>query len=652
MRQKRKPLFFAVLFVGMLAIMIVIFAIANLRGRIRTNALILAPAAHKESMLITSQEQYVQTFTSDGTFDQIRLYFCSYDRENELSTTVQLMDIETETIFQSWEIDNNNITDEFIEFELEKEKNKGSYKLIISGKNPNPETSIGVYLQNKGSYSGNLFVSEKPQNLDISIGLYKKTYIGFYILIGILSASIICVFLASVLLFIYKIDLWKVSFALIMGFGCIYLALFTSSGVNDSRMHYLTVYQYSNELLGIERSASGTVMMRADDRADFSRVRKLARPIRVNIDMYFEEIDEFSLWCLDKRMVDTWERDLSMGEHSIISRVSYFPQTLGLTFGRILSLGAIPCMYLARFLQLFTVATLISFSIKIIPIGKEMLMLLALLPIFQQQITSFSYDGISFGFAFLFISICIKLIWLDERASTTDYMIVLIATVGLCACRGGMYAFLLILFLLIPKEVLGIFPKTNLFCTGIFTVLSFFVASNFTTPTLANNLDSLIYGSPFKHPINVGLHFISTIIEDIDNLWGSSFGQKMGWSESIIPYFLVFGFTLMILIVSLPDNDCIRTLDIKSRLICLLPVVFVLGFCLGAMYLGEPGHANRWYIWGVQGRYLIPVMPLLFLQVQNDFIVLKKNIRPAIIYIFCIWEVVEIFYLMRTFIIR
>ncbi len=30
----------------------------------------------------------------------------------------------------------------------------------------------------------------------------------------------------------------------------------------------------------------------------------------------------------------------------------------------------------------------------------------------------------------------------------------------------------------------------------------------------------------------------------------------------------------------------------------------------------------------------------------------KKNIRPAVVYSFCVWEVVEIFYLMRTFLIR
>ena len=39
-------------------------------------------------------------------------------------------------------------------------------------------------------------------------------------------------------------------------------------------------------------------------------------------------------------------------------------------------------------------------------------------------------------------------------------------------------------------------------------------------------------------------------------------------------------------------------------------------------------------------------------QVKNRFVVMKENIKPAVVYAFSVWEVFEIFYLLRTFLTR
>lgn len=639
------------LFACILAILVAIFSVANLRDRLKTEALILATGEQTESMPITEGEPYTQIFTANGTFNQIQLRFCSYGRENRSSTTIRLVNDATGALLESWEIENDSISKNAIKFSLNEDQSKGVYRLIVEGHNPDAETSIGIYLQDKSVYNGELFVSENPHNKNISIGLYQETNLGFFLLAGILTAAIICAWLAYVLLFIRRQELWKTAFALILAFGCVYLAVFPAGCINDSWRHYLTAYQYSNDLLGVAESNAGTVMMRKDDCDEFLRYRGLPRT--ASIATYYEEFDEFSMWCQSNALTDCGEKSLPVySDSSAVSEIAYFPQVLGLTLGRVLSLGTIPCIFLARFFQLLSVAALVSVAIQIIPSQKEILLLIALLPIFLQQITAFSYDGIAFGTAFLFIAICMKLIQQTEKISVSDYALLIITTFGLCACRGGMYIFLLILFALIPHCVLRTFSKIYLSGMGMFIVLSFFGKVYLGTSSMGGT-STLTFGSPFQHPIRVGLHFISSVIENIDLYWSGSFGQQMGWSESLVPHFVAYGFMILALIASLNnDYNHVQTLSKKARVIYLLPVVMTLGICLGAMYFGESERATKWNIWGVQGRYFIPVMPLIFFQAQNQYVVMKKNIRPAVICAFCAWETIEIFYLMRAFLMR
>lgn len=642
----------SVLLTGVLALLMVICSVANLRERVKTDAVILASAAQTESAPITASDRYIQTFTSNGTFNQMQLQFCSYGRENQSTTIIQLMEPSTGNVLEHWEVDNSSVSKNAVTFALQEEQGKGEYQLVVEGRNPDAETSIGIYLQDRAVYAGELWISGEEQTQNISIGLYQKTNLGYVMLTAVLSAAVFCTWIAFALIFIWKPALWKTAFCLITCFGCVYLAVFPAGCVNDSWRHYVTAYQYSNELLGIEPSMAGTVMMRKEDCDEFRRYRGLDRA--GSLSTYFEEADEFSMWCQDSTLSDCGEKSLTTG--SAASSIAYFPQILGLTLGRIFSLGTVPCMFFARFLQLLTVAVLVSIAVKWIPTGKELLLLLALLPIFQQQITAFSYDGIAFGFAFLWISIWAKLRTKIERISIPEFICFLMSTVGLCACRGGMYIFLLILLAVIPRQVFGNKEKSFLLGISIFTVLSVFSGTYFGASSALSSKSGLLWGSPLRHPIDVCLHFLSSIIENIDVYWSGSFGQQMGWSQGLVPHAIVFGFIVMLLIISLSDDnsdgDCIEIPDVKSRIIYLIPIVLVLGFCLGTMYIGEAHRATKWNIWGVQGRYLIPVLPLVFFQVKNRFVVMKENIRPAIVYSFCVWEVVEIFYLMRTFVTR
>lgn len=631
---------------------------SNLWERVNTNVPILLGSPQEPSETITSAVTYEQTFDSIGSFNRIELQFKTFDRENLLHTIVELKDNETGTVLSTWNLDNHSIDEKkMTQLPLEETVKKGVYKLKVSSDNSDPETAIAIYLQDDGKYEGELTIGEEKQEKDISISLYKQTNSGYIRLIIIMIVSIIMAWVGYLLFMVFKAELWKSTFILLMGFGCIYMGIFPAGSTNDAWRHYVTTYEYCNQLLGITHSPRGTVMMRQDDATALSRYHftreytkgnSLGSPDKVR---YEAEIDGFSLSCIDDTLVDSGRKEIGTGSLDTYI-VSYFPATIGLLLGRVLSLGTIPCTILARFFALLSVAILVSAAVKITPVGKEIIFLLSLLPIFLQQASGFSYDGLAFGFAFLFIALCMKVKMQTYSISITDYILMLLSTIGLCACRMGMYAILICLLLVIPSRIMKKRYKIFLIFVGITTVLVTYGGKYLGTASETTGDEAMLnLGSPIHHPIKVGLLFISSIVENIDTYWGGIFGVRMGWSEVIPPYFCAFIFALLLLVVSL-SKDGTPSLEQRSRIIYLIPPLFILAFCLLAMYVGENKHATEWNIWGVQGRYFIPVLPLVFFQIQNQWVVLKKNICPAIMSIFCGWEVVEIFYLMRAYLIR
>ncbi len=636
---------------AVISAVVLLFAISNLHGRIKTEAQILAPKAETASAPISSGVTYEQSFASRGTFNRIQLFFAPSGSPNTGATTVELYTASGNSITR-WEIENSTITEDPVLLELDGgAQEKGDYRLTVSSDSPDPGTSAGIFLQQGSIYEGELRIDGEVQESDISIGLYQQTNLGYFLLTGILLLSLICLWVSFILLFIYKTALWKTAIVLLMGFGMAYLFIFPSGTVNDTWRHYITVYDYSNDLLGIPKDDSGTVMMRKSDLDTYVRYRALPNR-NPCIDQYFEEFDEFSWQCADKTLVASGETSLVTRGNNASSMVAYFPQIVGLTVGRLLSLGAIPCIFLARFIQLVCVALMIGFAVKLTPVGKEVLLLLSLTPIFMQQITALSYDGVAFGFAFLLIALCVKFRFEKTAVSTESYIAFLFSTMGLAACRGGMYIVLLALLFIIPNAVLSLWKKLFAGLIGIFTTLAFYGNVYFNVSSSAGNETALNLGSPFEHPVQVGMAVVSSLIENVDTYVGGMFGQQMGWSSSTIPFTLTFAFLLLIMIVSLSVDGTPPTFSAKDKAVLFLPILFTVGICFFMMYVGENWKATVWNIWGVQGRYFIPVLPLAFLMLRNRFIVLKKDIRKIVIYLFCNLEVLAFFSLLRVYLIR
>lgn len=88
-----------------------------------------------------------------------------------------------------------------------------------------------------------------------------------------------------------------------------------------------------------------------------------------------------------------------------LSSVGYVLQALGLKIGNMLHLTDYICWILGKFMNVLLYAVVMGIAVHIVPVGKRLLMVIAMLPIMIFQSTTYTYDVTVI--AFLTLATCI-----------------------------------------------------------------------------------------------------------------------------------------------------------------------------------------------------------------------------------------------------
>jgi uncharacterized membrane protein len=140
-----------------------------------------------------------------------------------------------------------------------------------------------------------------------------------------------------------------------------------------------------------------------------------------------------------------------------------------------------------------------------------------------------------------------------------------------------------------------------------------------------------------SHPLQIGPIFLNTIKEKWP-LYYESFIGVLGWMDTYVPFSLTFFFKVMLLVVGFIDGDRHRVLTWRVRLLILLVFAASL-FALGvSIYVAwTPTGAD--HILGLQGRYFIPISPLLLLSLclRRGFFDLAAKRLHLLIIAYLVW---------------
>lgn len=310
--------------------------------------------------------------------------------------------------------------------------------------------------------------------------------------------------------------------------------------------------------------------------------------------------------------------------------IGHIPNAFVFALGKTFHYDFTILFYTARIINLFLSIFLVYLAIKIAPIGKMYLLLVALFPMAMQQFSSLSYDALHVSLSLLFFAILINLRF-DDRASFGVWEKIGLVVLSIVALniKFGYFPLSLLIFLL-PERFFS--KKKSEFAYKVFfvvfNVLSFFVFYKFfhypTTWPFGVDVNQQI-GFVLRNPFGF-LGAVVNAFEDFSRFYVHGLVGIPGSFRRDFPD-VFYGIFLIVVIFSvLLESRRMRfsVLEIIMILLSILSGVTLLFFILYLIW--TPVGAER--VEGVQGRYFLVFMPLLLMLFQQ---VIRPVIREKLV---------------------
>ncbi|MDP1620940.1 MAG: DUF2142 domain-containing protein [Bacteroidales bacterium] len=321
--------------------------------------------------------------------------------------------------------------------------------------------------------------------------------------------------------------------------------------------------------------------------------------------------------------------------------VPYLPQALGVFIAKVLGASPLVMMYLGRLFNMLISVIILFYAIRIIPQFKWTFLLLALMPKTLFLLGSLSYDSFTISLSFFTIAVFFHYAFACERnLSFKDLAVMAFLVLLLLLCKPP-YFILGLLFFFIPRRKFGYLYKYIMIAIGVvviagsifmgWTAMVGYFSGNATTEQVSpEELSAYRADLPVIRPedqiklikadipgylkliVKSGfVHYRSYIIR--------SFVGVLGWIDVHLPNVLTSSYLLLILFSALVFYDKNVTLGIskKTLLLLLLVITFVIVETAMYIYATRPGRDR---VFGVQGRYFIPMAPLFFMLFYNKYL--------------------------------
>ena len=417
---------------------------------------------------------------------------------------------------------------------------------------------------------------------------------------------------AYILFIVLKTDKQKtlIVFALIL--AAIISVVIPPNAVSDEFTHFDTAYNYSNIILGLGgRNSNKQIYMRNCDLANI--------PFTVNSEKYVNSFGNFRIFASEEEQKLTAIRVVIVNTSPVYV---YIPQIIGITAGRLLRLSGTLTYYIARFLNLGLYLILLYLAVKKMPFGKTALAIIGIFPISLQQAASMSSDAFINALAFLLTASVLSMIYSGREISAGEIIAFLVMSVMLAPCKLVYFA-IPFMALLIPKQSIKSKPLRLLTKIAV-PILSVAALIILEFRHLSVNLDNQTSGTAYSDTPTYSVYYIFTNTKDFiilmlrtlkENVYyymvsmvSSPLGSlQIGISGAVFVIYVIL--TVMGLLPTAGKSERIHvgeTQKLMSAAIFAGSSVLVIISMLSAW---TPN--NSPVVLGVQGRYFLPLLPLI-----------------------------------------
>ncbi len=422
------------------------------------------------------------------------------------------------------------------------------------------------------------------------------------------------------LVYIKKCPVEKLAVILLSVFSIFTIGMITPGAGNDEQFHYAFAYKYANiySFKGfsdpVDESGDHLVYMRPEDRDLLSGMINV--PIYITEGSYRNVIKESSFFSSDNSLYTYKISDVldSASFNSNNVPLGYIVSGLGVAIARLLHLGAIPTFYMGRLFNAAFFIFLVYLSIKIIPVGKESLLIFSLFPMMLQQTVTYSYDSFILGIVFLFTAFTVSVFRQDTKVTLKQFIILACLSVAL-ALSKFVYAPLILILIAVPSDRFNLknARKIKAGIIGAIAVAGFIAMIwlqntrgifNYFTPSFAS-ADQSFFVIAVKY-----FEMLQMSVIKISDFYIHSLVAYPGWYQFYIPETIVSVYYLLLLLSMIRTEGEEKKTGTALRVwgAFLMIVTFVLITLPMASKFTNVGSET---IDNVQGRYFLPLVPLI-----------------------------------------
>lgn len=326
---------------------------------------------------------------------------------------------------------------------------------------------------------------------------------------------------------------------------------------------------------------------------------------------------------------------------NVISELK-IPSAIGIVIGMLFNFNHVLLFFLGRFFNFIFAFVLIVLAVRLIPIGKNAMMLIALFPMTLHLLGSYSYDAGNIALSFLLTALILRAIVESRKILILEQILIIVVAAALVPCKL-IYIVIAFLALFIPsnrfisnrnamlfKLAIVFFPLAVLALTRLSTITGLASSASSASSSVGargtetGTLYSL--GVIFDDPLSSALFFIRSL-EVQGMFWLQNIpGDSLGWFQgnTSFPDYVSIIILLLLALSMLKSSDDNKIISGKVRIACIcLFLVGTFGAIL-SMWTGWT-FVSDFVIQGVQGRYFLPLIPLFLLGLRPKSIQICGN---------------------------
>lgn len=527
--------------------------------------------------------------------------------------------IKEETITRNF-IRENNIYK--FKFPQQKKSNGKKYELYLKFNNLKNNSDFFTVSYNKNVTNEDycLELNNKKINGTLVFSqLYKRSNkTKVYVLFNIILIFII----ASICMYIYfKKDIKEEKIFLItVPLICVLFMLSMPTFKNhDELYHWIRAYEVSDGILATEvvDGAEGSILPSAVTgimKSDFNSINysdvKYALGIKIdNSDKY--RIDPVT--------------------SSVYFFLPYIPQAIGIRIAKIFTNRPLVMAYMGRLFNIIFAMCMLYFSIKLMPFGKKIMLTLSYIPIAIEGFSSLSPDAMTISLSFFYIAYILNIAFNNKikRIGAKEESILLITSIIISLCKI-VYLPLVLLLFIIPKEKFGNKRKKviNILIIGLIATMLNLVWLKYSSGKYLSNFrdgDSKYQVMLlFKNPVEYIKKLIYTFNINGKEYLSGMLGEVLGWEERIRLGFIVPSIMFILILTEIITDETLRNkFNKKQKWVMIGTILIIVLLIFTSLYVQWTTVCSE-SILGVQGRYFIPILPLLMILI-SDKLKIKSN---------------------------